>query len=616
MADELLSAILQKATSIGPSQVGDRYLPTERPTTWSLIKQYLLGGEERPPSVAAKDPFGIDAWDKGAGAMPQMFLGATENVSPLAKQLYSRLTRAFESAPERMPVAKAASIAKNAASKDEIQWRKLPDFLQGKQVVGKGEVLGHLQENPIDLKVSRRGEEILPNLTDVPTDLLIQPPSSRVIPTKFNRPNLVVPGGKNYREDLIQLNPRQNHNIAGFQDWAKKKYAIDDVDHLSADNYSFYLDSYIDEAAGGTDPKFTSGHFEEPNVLAHVRHDERRLPATSQDLVSQKELVNDVIQTDKAMGVDTTPTDFVGDARFGSKGRLIEEIQSDWHQKGKASGYREPYSNQDAARYEELMNKAGLPGGNVLGPEEQAQLIDLTRRRFQPSEVVPDAPFKESWPDLALKQQLLDVADRPDLEWLGMTTGQTQADRYNLSKHISEVSYDPKLKRLAAYDHSGANVLDTVVEPEEIAQHIGHETANKLLATTPPQLPPIDGNSWTPSGIHILQGQNLDVGGEGMKHFYDELLPSRLQKLLKPFGGTVEKGKIPAEVPARLNIADDGTQLLYPAKQEIEAWIAKLPPEMKQRIKKEGFPLLSALLSAYVMKQQGHLLPSKGNPQD
>ena len=50
---------------------------------------------------------------------------------------------------------------------------------------------------------------------------------------------------------------------------------------------------------------------------------------------------------------------------------------------------------------------------------------------------VPDAPFKETWPDLGLKQQMLGDRRRPAREWLGFTSGQTQAARYDLSKQIS-----------------------------------------------------------------------------------------------------------------------------------------------------------------------------------
>jgi len=65
---------LQKAQTIGASRVGERYLPTEAPASlWDLIKRYGLGGEGRPASVTAQDPYGIDAWLHGAGAMPMLW---------------------------------------------------------------------------------------------------------------------------------------------------------------------------------------------------------------------------------------------------------------------------------------------------------------------------------------------------------------------------------------------------------------------------------------------------------------------------------------------------------------------------------------------------------------
>ena len=53
-------------------------------------------------------------------------------------------------------------------------------------------------------------------------------------------------------------------------------------------------------------------------------------------------------------------------------------------------------------------------------------------------------------------------------------------------------------------------------------------------------------NQWDPiSKDPEISGLDLQVGGEGMKHFYDELLPKRLQKLVKQFGGTVERSSVP-----------------------------------------------------------------------
>jgi hypothetical protein len=76
-----------------------------------------------------------------------------------------------------------------------------------------------------------------------------------------------------------------------------------------------------------------------------------------------------------------------------------------------------------------------------------------------------------------------------------------------------------------------------------------------------------------------------------MDAFYDNLLPKRLEKLLKPFGATVERGSVnTGRLPA---IGGKGPmQLTEPA------WIARLTPEQKKAIQEKGFPLLLAILAA------------------
>ena len=71
-------------------------------------------------------------------------------------------------------------------------------------------------------------------------------------------------------------------------------------------------------------------------------------------------------------------------------------------------------------------------------------------------------------PDLALKQQLAEVADSP-LEWIGFTGGQTQAARYDLSKQIDEVMYERNTG--GGYNliarKGGTNVLSQPNVPED-----------------------------------------------------------------------------------------------------------------------------------------------------
>jgi hypothetical protein len=60
---------MQKAQTIGPARVGERYLEDLSPSLVGIARK-VLGGAQRPASVAAEDPYGIGAWLKGAGPMP------------------------------------------------------------------------------------------------------------------------------------------------------------------------------------------------------------------------------------------------------------------------------------------------------------------------------------------------------------------------------------------------------------------------------------------------------------------------------------------------------------------------------------------------------------------
>lgn len=563
----------------------------------------------------------------------------SSGVSPL-KGLYSRLTRAFQGTPETMPVAKAASLAKNAASADETSWRGLPDFLKQVQggKVSREAVLSHLEQNPIELGVKTRTAAPLP--ADSSYDDMRTIYNSHVLPGALP---------DTYRETLIKL---------------------------------------LQPEQGSARPSYIPPHFEgEPDLLVHVRHNERILPG---------QMPADALR-------HTTPMD------FGKKGRFLEEVQSDWHQEGKEKGYQQTglpagyrvhdqgtaptidphdiYATQmgdfsgNPPRWYGLSHAVPHYEGPAANTQQEAieraiqdlrnlgltryQVIDslgnIAARGATPAEAirealrahqaagVPNAPFKESWPDLALKQQLLEVAKRPDLDWLGITSGNTQNDRYNLAKRVSEIQYDPAWGRLRALDHFGdPAITETRVSADQLPRYIGQDLSKKLLASSP-----VD-----PQGRLHLTGQDLEVGGEGMRHFYDKLLPSRLEKLIKPLGGTVEKAELPGQTvqpeyflnsPASLRglqdrpaptIHDNHTtqpiasiwpkaiermkpqsggyyhaalrDISWPLIDLLEKqntkqgpptpiWKANITPEMKSKILKDGFPMLTALLAGRLL---------------
>jgi hypothetical protein len=118
-----------------------------------------------------------------------------------------------------------------------------------------------------------------------------------------------LPGGENYREILLTLpnqwdKPRaaQIANEARIKELRQEMYGTSGSNEIRSEisrlqNENTALQKQISEA-----PIYTSSHFNQPNILAHMR-------------------VNDRIDAD------------------GKKMLLIEEVQSDWHQAGREKGY-------------------------------------------------------------------------------------------------------------------------------------------------------------------------------------------------------------------------------------------------------------------------------------
>lgn len=323
--------------------------------------------------------------------------------------------------------------------------------------------------------------------------------------TKFGQYQL--PGGENYREVLVTVpgNDRtEADKAARAVEEAQTRYEQDG----SQANYAALVaarDAAKKFGAGWKSNDFTSSHWSEPNVLAHYR-------------------LNDRTDAD------------------GKRVLFIEEIQSDWHQAGRKKGYgpertttveREvsslPKSEQQVfAGSKTVYEVLGSDGRRLYIGRDKAK----TERAAQPNvrKGVPNAPFKKSWPMLAFKRVLREAVEK-GYDSVAWTTGEQQAERYDLSKSISLVVYRPETKNLRAYDLNEKRVMDDTVEPANIEDHIGKEAAQKLLQT--------ERDSF---GEHQLSGLDLKVGGEGMKGFYDKMLPKMVQDYVKKLDPSVKVG--------------------------------------------------------------------------
>ena len=270
-------------------------------------------------------------------------------------------------------------------------------------------------------------------------------------------------------------------------------------------------------------------HWAEPDVLAHVRTNER---------------------------IDAE----------GRRVLHLEEIQSDWHQKGRAGGYNEKGA-EIAARLREINSRQGEittesnklaadrdPVTNMIREEKRwhelrNEFETLARERHaletHQRSSVPNAPFKKSWPELALKRMIRYAAEN-GFDRITWTTGRQQAERYNLAKFIKGIqtvknanpfrgaageAVEPQY-HLRAYDKTGRDVIHQAFSESELEGVVGKEMAERI----------IERSKENPE--QHFQGLDLQTGGEGMKGFYDQMLPSIANKLAKKYGGKVGETKI------------------------------------------------------------------------
>ena len=309
-----------------------------------------------------------------------------------------------------------------------------------------------------------------------------------------SNPKLNLPGGTNPKEILVQL---PTPKLADFDSREAYNAAIRAQDQR-----------------GGL---YEGGHYAEPNVLVHIRTNERD----------------------------------VG----GKKALHIEEIQSDWHQQGQKEGYQkgaEPVTWEFAA-----MDLGYEPTQRNLFSEVELTEIDqhyeFLQSDFSPAQIqpkgVPDAPFKKNWHELAFKRALTEAINDPTIERLTWTTGAVQADRYNLAKYIDsieaqwsrqptsfndEVPYD-----LAIINKDGESEYLRDIPRDELENYVGKEMAQKIIDDA-------DGDVETYSGL------DLEVGGEFHKNLYDKKITQFAKKFLKKYG--VEPQRISGRVPIREDI--------------------------------------------------------------
>lgn len=508
-----------------------------------------------------------------------------------------------EKLPAKASPDQVIGMLKNSpgVKQEELDWIGLPEFLQGKKSVTKEEVQQFIKENNVQIeeftkssenaaKDKERIKELQDQMHEIRAeafdglkqvdaanaanwateefegnaeagkliDKLGVPEKQRDLISQYGKlrsergrlefkkqslpkfSNYVLPGGENYRELLLTLPTTEEETIGKDGEF---EYFIDGrfIGRGGEDGIRATVEALRNNPANSglnitmaptrkmvVNKGFVSEHFDEPNILAHVRF-------------------NDRVDAD------------------GKKVLFLEEVQSDWHQTGRSEGYKRDWDalyeesaqlRREIEKITELVDgHKELPGHKIVAyagresrqvtPENADKFEELNNKRSAIDQElqkatrggVPDAPFKKTWHELALKRMLRYAAEN-GYDKVAWTTGEQQAERYDLSKQVDKITVvdlsknkgvagDKGFMLIAQKD--GGNVLEQFIDDKsKLQDYVGKDAARKLTEQ------PVD-----ESGKQSISGDDLKVGGEGMKGFYDQIIPSFLNKYTKKWGGKV-----------------------------------------------------------------------------
>jgi hypothetical protein len=397
----------------------------------------------------------------------------------------------------------------------------------------------------------------LQNLRDAQADAVYKIPEST--PTKFGKYTLA--GGENYREILLTL-PSSKTSMEEFLNVAGKKYGGNTPrTQWSPEDNAMYEQLLIDERTR-IPSEYRSSHFSEPNILAHMR-------------------VNDRIDAD------------------GKKMLLVEEIQSDWHQAGREKGYATKdieKAKQEFADYSnELADKYNLnPAQNIamygtmkgIKPEEIAKYEKLQSAYANTKDAVPDAPFKETWYQLALKRLTKYAADN-GYERIGLTTGKRQIERFadELRQNVDEIAFSSgypskDITTISASQNGQLAFTGTVKDGKFLDGQARGKTVEEVLGKSMAK-------QIAEKESGVLKGDDLTIGGEGMKKYYDDIYPKFLDKYGKKYGASVGETQITTDYARDAS----GIPAQRPSKETIR--YLDITPQMKEGTSK-GQPLFAA----------------------
>lgn len=418
--------------------------------------------------------------------------------------------------------------------KEELQYTGLIDAFANKPQATKQELIDFLQANRTNVgSVTRydlgdmnfddlRDLHIKQTGWDVPDSWdsgdIIYALDDSEIGTKYSE--FTLPNGQRNREILLTLpsNNSAEEALQKFEAEMAQKYRAEGAMWPRVGTYDELAKrNELTQAFKNAPPEYYGSHWDEPNVFAHVR-------------------VNDRIDAD------------------GKKMTLIEEVQSDWHQAGREKGYAErnplPVRVFDRNTGTEIGRfKSGEEAENFIAKEDPAMVrLEYEEDFGRNIAGVPDAPMKDTWYQTALRKAVKDAIDQGS-DRVGIVTGARNAERFGKGKKIEQINvynnFSDGTRDLELQTPSGSAFYATIdkygnivsaesnlineFKGKPLEQMIGKDAAQRVLSS---------------KADDQIPAKDVVLGGKGMKKYYDDVYPKYLDKFAKKYGSSIKEGSI------------------------------------------------------------------------
>lgn len=513
---------------------------------------------------------------------------------------YSQLARSIESAPDKIFTSAGqvklwliGNASKLGIKSDELQWSGIIDYLtlMGKQKVSKADVLGYLKGNGVQVEEVVLGEEnntsgyysTDPQWGDTAefssrddaitaamssfdlsrqeaeefVDETDESNSDRPVNTKFS--TYTPPGGKpgSYRELLLTL-PKREGALTKLPDGTRAIQLQDgdwwvsneDGTDLTKGSFSSKEEAvavalkninagrfkaYKDDGAN-----FQSSHFDQLNILAHLRVDEVS-GANGERLLRVIEIQSDHAQKGRRVGFRDDAAertaknaalamkpafDAAEERRTDARAvlsehstRLLKSIGVDNYSQIVGAGDRRA---DLTAQYNKLKENdaAYIAAKREFDTSDDevrriAQEMGDTERAGSQGDKAPSAPFVQdtgAWVALAVKKAINFAAEN-GMDGVVLATGQQNADFYDLSKSVDTIGYQKRGDNfnVTVWGKDGEKVWQNQsATAKEVEDTIGKEILERMSKE----------HGRSEGGLRYLEGVDLKVGGEGMLKFY------------------------------------------------------------------------------------------------